>query len=494
MEFRRLVKNTSYLVGTRAVKFIAGIFRSKLNAIYLGTEGVGIVSQFLMIINTSSSITILGMNEAVSKQIAENSDSDEFKELIASSIKTYLIIVSSFILLSSSILFILSEEITRYVFGNDKYINIFYLVIISLPILIINGIFFSVLKGFKAIKKIANARIYIIISNLILFIPLVIIFKLKGAIVYLPISFIVTLIWNFYFAYKYYLKPNELNFKSIYKAPIKSHFRDEMLSFAGYSIISGVMALLSTFIGRSIVVSNLGVEKIGIYSPIIRWASLFTGFLLPSFYTYLFPRFSEVRSNHEAMGIINDALRLATLGLLPLLLLAIPFRFIFIKLFYSSEFIEAANYLPYHFIGVVFNVWFVVFGQSMTPRGFIKQNTIFYVIFYIINILFAFLLVPIFGLYGWMLKFIISYLFMFTLYYLFLNIKTNLKISKNNVILMLYIIISPIVLIIIEKIFSSNLVGMILGPSMLLLAYFLLTNKEKEFIRVKIIFITKKLR
>ena len=494
MEFVKLVKNTSYLVGTRLVKFIAGIFRSKLNAIYLGTEGVGIVSQFLMMINTSTNFTTLGMNDAVVKQIAENSYLEDSKKIIASSIKTYLITISFFILLSSSVLFIFRHNITKYVFGNDIYIKIYYLAIITFPILIINGVFFAILKGFKGIKHIASARIGIIISNLLIFVPLVVIYKLKGAIVYLPISFLVTLIWNFYFSYKYYLKPNNLNIRSVIKAPIKSTFQKEMLIFSGYGLVVGIMAILSTFIGRSIVVTHLGIDKLGIYSPIITWASLFTGFLLPSFSTYLFPRFSIVRTNQEATGIINDALRLASLSLLPLLLLAIPFRSILIKAFYSSDFLEASLYLPFHFLGVVFNVWFVVFGQTMTPRGFIKQHSFFKFLFYCISLSLTFILVPKLGLYGWMLKFIISFVFLFVVNYLFLSIKTDFKISKENIILMIYILFSAILLIILERVFETNILGMILGPLMLVSTFFLLKNNEKEFVQKKITSIINKTR
>ena len=494
MEFKKLVKNTSYLASTRIVKFFAGILRSKLNAVYLGTEGVGIVGQFLMMIKTSSGFTTLGMNEAVVKQIATNSNLEDSKRIIASSIKTYLITISFFVLISTIILLIFRNAITEYVFGSIKYSKIFYLAIVTFPILIINGVFFAILKGFKAIKQIASARIGIIISNLIIFIPLIMVFKLKGAIVYLPISFLVTLAWNFYFSYKYYLKPNELNFRSIINAPIKSDFQNEMLIFSGYGLVVGLIALLSIFIGRSIVVTHLGIDKIGIYSPIITWAGLFTGFLLPSFNTYLFPRFSEVKTNQEATGIINDALRLASLSLLPLLLLAIPFRFILIKAFYSSEFLEAANYLPYHFLGVVFNVWFVIFGQTMTPRGFIKQHSIFKFIFYSMSLSLAYLLVPKMGLQGWMLKFFISYVFLFAMSYLFLKIKTEFKISKENVTIMLYLLISTVMLILLEYLFDSNLIGMILGPIMLLFTYFLLKNNEKDFFQNKILLLIRKFR
>jgi len=486
MEFKLLMKNTSYLAGTKFVKFFVGLIRSKINAIFLGTEGVGIVSQFLMMINTSSNFTQLGMSEAVVKQIAQNNKTNKGLENIASSIKTYLITVSAFILISTLILIVFRNQITVYVFGDKEFIRIFYLAILTFPLLIINGVFFAILKGFKAIKHIASARIGIIVSNLLFFVPLVVFYKLKGAIIYLPISFAVTILWNFYFAKTHYLKPNNLTFKTILSVPVSRIYRNEMLMFSGFGLIVSSISIISVFVSRSIVVTELGIDKLGVYSPIITWAGLFTGFLLPSFNTYLFPRFSEVKSNSEARGIINDALRLATLCLLPLLLIAIPYREYLIILFYSEDFIEAANYLPYHFLGVLFYVWFVVFGQTMTPRGYIKQHSFLKSIFHCVNLVLAYYLVPRLGLNGWMLKFVISYTLLFLITYIFLVRKTEFSIEKQNLFLMIYILLTSIILVLIEHIFENFSVGMYLGPIFLLMSYFLLRSNEKSYILKKI--------
>ena len=70
--------------------------------------------------------------------------------------------------------------------------------------------------------------------------------------------------------------------------------------------------MMSEFVCRSIVVSNLGVDSIGLYSPIIMWASMITGFILPSFSTYLYPRFCEIKSDVEISSLLNDGIRLGT--------------------------------------------------------------------------------------------------------------------------------------------------------------------------------------
>ena len=486
MEFKKLVKNTSYLASTRVVQFFSGIVRSKINAIYLGTEGVGVVGQFLMLSKTSSDLTDLSMNEAVVKQIAENLNEKESKALITSSIKTYISTIIIFIFISIILLLVFRQYLSDLVFGDDMYNNLFFIAIVTFPLIIIDNTFYSILKGFKGISHISKARIGIIISNLLIFAPLVILFKLKGAILYFPASYLISMSWNYFYANKFYLKPNEITFSTVIKAPVKSRFQKEMLKFSGYGLVVSLIAMASTFIGRSIVVTDLGIDKIGVYSPIDRWASLFTGFLLPAFNTYLYPRFCEVKSNNEVSGILNDAIRLTTFTLLPLLTFAIPFRYVFIRIFYSNEFIEATDYLPYHFMGVVFNVWAFIFAQSMTPRGFIRQHSIFSFSFYTLSIILAYVLVPEYGLYGWMFKYIVGSIVLFFLYFFFLKSKTKFKIYSYNKIMMTYIFISAFVLLIVEKYLNTQLYGMFLGPILFMLTYIFLTKNEKNFVKRKL--------
>ena len=101
--------------------------------------------------------TMLSMSEAVAKQIAENMNTSRERELICSSLKSYIILVFSFMLLSVTLSIIFSKQLTLYVLGDQKYLSYFYLGLFSFPILILDSIPFAVLKGLN--KIIANIKI-----------------------------------------------------------------------------------------------------------------------------------------------------------------------------------------------------------------------------------------------------------------------------------------------------------------------------------------------
>lgn len=485
MEFKLLLKNTSFLVSTKFVQFFAGIIRSKINAIVLGTTGVGIISQLAFVINRMYQLTTLGMGEAIVKQIASSLEEEKAK-MINKSLKSYFLLSLLFLLISSSLLYIFSDSLTNFLFGDIKYKKYYFLAILTIPLLIINSIPFSILKSFKDVKAISRARIGVIIVNLIMFIPLVYIYKLQGAVIFLPLSFIITFLFNLGYARNKYFKKLGITINSILKTPLNSIVSKEILIFSGFSLIIAIYGIFYDFFARSMVVSNLGVEKIGIYEPIVRWFGLFSGFIMPTFTTYLFPRYSSVKSNKEMSGIINDSLRLSTLMLIPLMMLAIPYRDFFIRLFYSNDFIEASLYLPFHFLGRIFYIWFFALVISLKPTGKIKWHTLFYIILYSINIVVAYIFIPIYGLYGLVITGTIGVFILFFVVITYLNKTVQFRIFKSNYKLMFYIIITSLSLIIIDFYFLLGELNYYLGPLFLILTFFLLTDNEKKYIGKKI--------
>lgn len=477
----------------RVAQFAAGLVTVKISAFLLGTAGIGIISQLNFLTQKMSQFTTLSMADAVVKQIAENRVKKNASEIISSAFKSYIVLVSSFSVISITLLLIFSNALTNYVFGEGDFIAYFFIAIFTFPLLIISSIPFSILKGFRDIKLISQIRIGIVFTNLFFAVPLIYFFRLDGAVIYVPLSYLVDLIFHFIVAQKLYFKKLGINAQSIYRASFRTDFVKELFYFSGFGITAGTFGIFSEFICRSIVVSHLGVDQIGLYSPIIMWASLMTGFLLPALSTYLYPRFCELKSTNEITGLLNDALRLGTMVIIPLIFIGIPFRELVISLFYSKEFIGAAKFLPYHFLGLLFYVWWYVFAQALTPTGRIKQHGIFQILFFSLNMLVTYLFVPDYGLYGWMLKHIISPFIFFWVYYFYAKKYMGLILTLNNLLIMLYLFTGSIVLVFIDLfIAKGNHINYLVGPLLLVIWLLLLKKEEKIFLINKFNIIIKR--
>lgn len=486
MEFKLLIKNTSFMMVSKIAQFVAGLITTKLTALFLGITGVGIINQLNFLTQKISEFTTLSMAEAVVKQIAENKNEKNAKEIISSAFKSYIILVTLFSVISIIILLLFSKALSNYVFGNEDLLSYFFIAVFTFPLLIIGSIPFAILKGYRDIKLISQIRIGIIIINLIFAVPLIYFYRLEGAVVYVPISYLVDMIFHFTIAQKLYFKKLGISIKSISKASFRSDFVKELFHFSGFGITVGTYGIFSEFTCRSIVVSHLGINQIGLYSPIIMWASVITGFLLPALSTYLYPRFCELKEKSEIVGLLNDALRLGSIVILPLILIGIPFREIIISLFYSKEFISAAKFLPYHFLGLIFYVWFYVFAQAMTPTGRIKQHGFFQILYFSLDMLVTYYFVNKYGLYGWMLKHLISPLVFFIVYAIYSYKIMGFRVLKENIIFMGFALISSfLLLLLINVIEFGNLMAYFVGPLLLVGSFFFLKKSEKAFLYEK---------
>ncbi len=487
MEIKSFLKNTSYLVFTKFIKFFVGIARAKLIAVFLGTAGAGIISQIATLTKSMSNFTLLSMNDGLVKQIAESEKNNEFGLHLASLIKSYIVVILIILIPSIVLLLVFSRQITILFLGDIKYHNYYLFGIVSFPILILNSVSYALLKGFKKIKYIARSELIVMLINFIFFLIFVYYFGVLGGVIHIGISYLTILIVNNYFARKKVLSQYNLKTRDIYNAEIKISSIKELFVFAGFGLTSGVISIFAELISRSIVVTNLGVEKLGVYTPITAWAGLFTGLVLTAINTYLYPRFSELKDNFRINGLINDVLRFNTFLFLPVLFLAIPLRSQIIPIFYSSDFMEAAVYLPWHFIGVLFYLWMYTLAVVLTPTGRIKHYGMFVISISLINLLVVYIFVPIIGLYGWMLRFTLSPVVFFILYKIYLEKQIQFRFSKDNRKIMIYAILGSFGLIFLEKYFHINWVYLTLfGLILSIFSVFFMTNAERNFIVKKI--------
>ena len=331
MELKILLKNTYYLTFARMVKFFLGLFRAKLSAIFLGTTGIGILSQINFTRNQIRAFTLLEMQHGLVKQISSRKTNKNFVVQLLNSLKTYFIIIFIFTIIVLFLSVFYSEKLTGYFFGDIMYLNYYLISILSLPILIINSIPFALLKSFKEIKSIARVQLFSTIISFLCFIPMIFYFQLKGAVIVLVITIFVTLVFNYIYVKKKIFNKYSISFKDVfYKGKLVKTDLKELLKFAGLGMTIGIYQIFSVIFGRAILINELGIASLGLYAPNKAWGALLTGILTQQLHTYLFPRFAESKSDDEINGVLNDTLRLVTFMLIPMLFIGIAFRNIII--------------------------------------------------------------------------------------------------------------------------------------------------------------------
>ncbi len=482
MELKKIVKSTSFLIGSKIFQFFISLIKAKLGAVYLGTSGIGIYNQVQHLTSFVSRITLLSMNDGLVKLIAQNKREENFKDIFKGLIKSYTFLILFSVLLAFAICLVFAKPLTIFFLGDYKYLNYYLWGVGGVPLLIINSISFGVLKGYKATKQISRANILGGIISLSLFIPLVYFFNILGAVIVVFLNFATLLVINFFQARRLVVKDIKVSLSKIFRVKTNKKHTKELLMFAAFGASSGLIYFGAESVCRSIVVNMLGVDQLGLYAPIIAWSGLLTGFILPSIQVYLYPRYGESKTKEEIGAVLNDFFYLVTLLMVPFIFFAISYRNILIPLFYTEEFIEATKYLPWHFMGIAFFMWWQIFTLVLTPTGKIKIHALLTTLMAISNIAIVYFLVPKIGLYGWMLKFIISPVVFLTVTYFYLRHYIKLKLKIRNVILMVYLLGFSLLLVAIEAFDIKYFVPFILVGILPLF----MTPRERKIVRNKV--------
>jgi len=483
MEIKTLAKNTMILASPKVLNFAVGLLRTKFIAIFLGVTGLGVIDQLTNTVKQIKRLSLSFLPDGMVKLIAEENANELNLGKIAKIIKTYFLMVIPLAVFMTALGYIFADEITIFVFGDLQFKLYFLIGFTALPITIFSTSFRAFLKAFKEIKSFAIAEFYIIIINLILFIPLVYFYKIIGGVIYATLSFFVTFSVIFFVVRKNVFKKYGITFASIRQAVFEKKYFKELSAFISVGIIAGSFRVFENIAVRSIVVNDLGLDQLGVYNPITKWGNLFIGFILPSIFTYLYPRLSEAKDNADINNVVNDVIRLITFVILPFIIIGISTRQFIIPLFYSKDFLDATIYLPFHFSALLIVVWSTIFEQIFAPTGRLRIFLFFTIVLSTFSLLLVYYLVPIVGLYGYLARFTIVPFITVIVYSVFWRKSIKFKLKKENIKVIMYSVFCCIILLSLK---DFNVYIQLLSILLIFPMIFLLNKQEKKFILKKI--------
>lgn len=478
MELKIIAKNTGLLAAPKVLNFSLKLIRAKLNAILIGTTGVGIISQLTIMQQYLSEIAIMRMNIGAKKLVAQKKDFEA--ETIPDILKTYLYLIFPIIVVVLFLSLFFSEFLTLFLLGQTEFNEYFLIVFMVFPLIALGSVSDIVLGGFKRFKYIASKEIIISVLSFLLFIPLVIFFSIKGAVVNIGLTIIISFTIGIYFAFNKTLFKKGYSFKSIIRSKYRKIYSKEIIWIGGIGLTMGYYKIFCELTSRSILVNQLGIDKIGMYIPIMAWADLFTGFVFPAIHQYLFPRLCEVRSNLEIIEIVNDVFRFMTFILIPFVFLAIPLRYCLIPLFYSQEFISAGQYLPLHFIGIFFLAWDHAIVQIFVPTGRIHKLVPIALVMQSLFLACIYFLTPKFGLWAWTIRFSFLIFIEFFALFVFLKFEIGFSIKRRNLCIMAFSIFGSVL---IWSLKFDLLINLLIAILLIFISAIFLKKSEKNTLK-----------
>jgi O-antigen/teichoic acid export membrane protein len=413
----KILKGSSKIFSIKAIGAIFLILSSVLISRKYGAQSFGVFSIYFALLQLLAMISRLGMDVYIVRVLPtisknRNKISDYFTSILV------LIIISCLIVLI--IFSLLIDLIDLYFFQtlqlNGSLQTISYLI---LPF----TIFSLIPEIFRGFNKIAQyAVLKNLILNLLLFFFVLLgtdlkntLYPLKALNYSILISFSVSLIWLSFF-----LKSRRVKFKSKAK-DLNKHFRKAYPMY-----LSAVLVYLISSMDNYLIGLFMNEKSVGYFNACLK-LTLATTFIMISFNGYLAPRFSELfhKKNIDELNFYyNKAIKIILILSLPIIIILSGFPSFFLKIF-GDEFVNASRCLIILNLSSVVVAFFGLAGTVLNMSD--QQSKLLKIIFsaFVIKIIFAVVLIPLFGLDGAATSFFIA-----TCYW---NIKSYIVV--NNLIL-----------------------------------------------------------
>jgi len=365
-----IVKVFSFTAISTLVRMITGFITVKVVAVTIGPTGIALLGQLNNFSNITMTVASGGINNGITKYVAEYKDSPSKIRLFLSTALQITLILS---IICSFALIFLSGFLSKLILLDIKYKYVFVLFGISLILYSLNLYLMSILNGLKEFKKYVKINIISSIIGLIFTLGLVWLMGLEGALISAVTSqsiiFFLTLIMLIKSPW-FILK----NFQIRISIPILKKY----LHFSLMTLVTAATVPVSQLMVRSYVISNLTINEAGWWEAMNRISNMYLMIITSSFSVYYLPRLAELKDNSEIRKEIYTSYKI----ILPVLILGFIgiylFRDFIIHLLFSSEFFPMRDLFLWQLIGDLFKIssWllaFLMIAKSMTGLFIITE-------------------------------------------------------------------------------------------------------------------------
>lgn len=343
--YERILKSSAITGGAQIIVMLAGFFRMKAAAVFIGPAGVGTLALFNQSIAFISALSSLGLNFSGTREVAVAEGSGDLEKL-STVIRSLRILVIATGLLGAFICIALSSQLSRWAFGDTSQENTFVFLGIVLFLTEISTGQSALLRGLGKIKELALQSIVTALASSMLAIACYWTWGLKGILPSLIASATIVLIGSWWYARKVKTAHTTLTARDVFQEGV--NLLPMGFSFVWCAVVGSSVTLL---IGTSIR-ETLGISGNGYYQAAFAMSGIGVSFILGAMGQDFFPRLSSVIQDKAAAAqLINEQTEVGILLSTGCVAGMITFSDLLITLFYAPEFAPAAAAMPWFLIG-----------------------------------------------------------------------------------------------------------------------------------------------
>lgn len=358
-----IIKVFSLTTIATVVRMLTGLVSVKVVAVIVGPAGIALLGQLNNFTSIIMSGASGGINNGVTKFIAEFKDSkEEVSKLLSNALQ--ITFACSFIV-GVSMLF-LNQYLSLKIMKSQEYGYVFIVFGLTLFLYSLNMLLTSIINGFKDYKTYIYVNIAGSVFGLVFTVILVFTMGLKGAMIsavtFQSVLFFVTL---------YIVRKSFWLSKSFFNCKFDVSITKKYFKYTLMTLVTAVTMPLSQILLRGFVISEISLNQAGWWEAMNRISGMYLMVITSSFGVYYLPRLSELRDDKDLNKEIIKAFKVVV-PILVLTLTTIYYcRFLIIKILFTKEFSPMSHFFIWQLLGDFFKIssWLVAFlmiAKSMT--------------------------------------------------------------------------------------------------------------------------------
>lgn len=373
-KYLNILKSTSLFGGVHGFNAIVNLVRTKIVAVLLGTNGVGLSSIYNTAIEMIRCVGILGVDTSgirkISSVVEENQKEGHLKREICI-FRSWILCLSIF---GTLLTLILSPALSYLTFQNNEHIKDFLFLSPCIGLSIFSSGEMAVLKATRKLKELARTSLITTIVATLVIIPFYYYLGMDGVLPAIAAVFLVNLVVVIFFSGR--------QFKMSFS------FGSDVFA-SGFPLVKlGFVLMLTNLLDNGVqilVQSGLnwvgGLNLVGLFRTNVVITSMFTGFFLSSISTDYYPRLSGIFNDREkridTVRRQSEFLMMIVPPALVVMLFALP---VITPLLLSKEFLDVVPFTQFALVGVLFSAVHLPFTYSSLSAGdtryFFVLNTV----------------------------------------------------------------------------------------------------------------------
>lgn len=332
--YSHILKYTGLFGGVQGLGILVSILRTKLVAVILGPQGVGLISLFNSTIKLIGDGTTFGLSMSGVKAVSEayeTGDEVQLRKAIRQ-VRSFSLLTA---LLGTVVCVALSPLLSRYTFSWEG--NIFHFICLApaVGLTALMGGETAVLKGTRQLRGMAVVSIYSLLASLLLSIPIFYLFGDAGIVPSIVLVALVQMLLMVGYSFRRY--------------PLEISLRRHVLASGASLLMLGIGVVLANVMNsgaelliKSYINNVAQIEELGLYNAGFMMTMTYAGMVFSAMETDYFPRLAGINGVGEELNqTVNRQIEVSLLLVAPLLvgfMIGLP---IIIPLLYSTRFLPA---------------------------------------------------------------------------------------------------------------------------------------------------------